>query len=258
MSNPSTSAGDRKKGAGLAKLGLWLAVLCVLLLIAVVIATRTGAIGIRDAFGTIKWIVYGGSAVALISLLGCLQAIMRKNMVAGIMAVVGLVIALLIVWIPYSNRVALRASPRLSDITTDMQNPPAFDKIAALRKAAKARNPMTYGPKKAKIQMARYPDIKPARLALPIDKAFERTVAAVNNLQWTVVAVEEPAGRRTGRIEAFETSLIFGFVDDVVVRVTADGTGSRIDIRSSSRVGRRDAAVNANRIRKLIRALKSP
>lgn len=252
MAETSDGANEHSKGAGLAMLGFWLALLCVISLVAVVVATRTGMIGIRDAFGTLKWIVYGGGAVALISLLGVVQAFLRKRMGAAILAGVALVTALLMVWVPYSNRAALRASPRLSDITTDMQNPPAFDKIAAIRKEAKARNPLTYGAKKADIQKARYPDIKPVRLSLPPPKALEQVLAAINKLRWDVVATDEAKGT----VEASETSLIFGFTDDMVVRVTADGTGSRVDIRSSSRVGRRDAAVNANRIRKLIRALR--
>lgn len=252
MWDTSDVTNTNSKSAGLAKLGFWLALLCVIALAAIVLATRTGMIGIRDAFGTIKWIVYGGGAVALVSLLGCIQALMRKRLGAGILAGVALVTALLIVWIPYSNRVALRASPRLSDITTDMANPPVFDKIIAIRETAKARNPLTYDNKKARLQVNHYPDIKPVRLAMPSGKALEQVLAAVNKLRWNIVSTDEAKGR----IEASETSLIFGFTDDVVIRVTVEGDGSRIDIRSTSRVGRRDAAVNANRIRKLIRALQ--
>ena len=56
--------------------------------------------------------------------------------------------------------------------------------------------------------------------------------------------------RGEGRIEATETSALFRFKDDVVVRIRPfqDG-GSRIDVRSKSRVGRGDAGTNARRIR---------
>jgi uncharacterized protein (DUF1499 family) len=257
MTGSPELADDRRSGAGLAKLGFWLAVLCVLSLVATVIATRTSVIGIRDAFGTIKWIVYGGGAVALIAFIGCIQAFRYKRVMAAVMAGIALLTALLIVWVPYSNRVALRASPRLSDVTTDTRNPPDFVKIAEIRKTAKARNPLTYGPEKADLQAKHYPDIKPVRLPLSVDKAFEHTLAAVNKLRWTVVAANEPNDKKFATIEASETSLIFGFVDDIIVRIVAEGSGSRIDIRSSSRVGRRDAAVNANRIRKLAGALQA-
>ena len=42
------------------------------------------------------------------------------------------------------------------------------------------------------------------------------------------------------------------FSDDIVVRIRADGTGSRVDIRSKSRVGESDLGVNARRIREFI------
>ncbi len=252
MANSSKYSGAR--GVRLAKLGLGLALLCAILLIAVVVAYRTGAFGVRDAFGYIEWIIYAAAGVTVVAVAGAIQAIRYRRPAAIAMAGVGIVVALLIVWVPYSNRVALRASPRLSDITTDPQNPPVFVKAAEIRVATKAKNPVTYGPAKAKLQAAHYPDIKPVRLALPVDQAFDRALAAVNDFGWAVITSDKSAGR----IEASETSLIFGFVDDVAIRVTAEDSGSRVDIRSSSRVGGRDAAVNANRIRKLVRALSMP
>jgi len=60
-----------------------------------------------------------------------------------------------------------------------------------------------------------------------------------------------------GRIEANETSRWFRFTDDVVIRVAPDGAGSRIDVRSVSRVGRSDFGVNAARIRAYTAALSA-
>ena len=70
---------------------------------------------------------------------------------------------------------------------------------------------------------------------------------------WTVVAADQSSGR----IEANEASRWFGFVDDVVIRVSADGAGSRIDVRSVSRMGRSDFGVNAGRVRAYLAALKT-
>ena len=52
-----------------------------------------------------------------------------------------------------------------------------------------------------------------------------------------------------GRLEATETTRWFGFKDDVVVRVSPTSDGSRVDVRSVSRVGQSDLGVNARRIR---------
>ena len=51
------------------------------------------------------------------------------------------------------------------------------------------------------------------------------------------------------------TSLLFGFKDDVVVRITPLPAGSRIDIRSRSRVGRGDTGTNAQRVRAYLKRL---
>ena len=70
---------------------------------------------------------------------------------------------------------------------------------------------------------------------------------------WTIVAVDESAAR----IEASERSRWFGFTDDIVIRVAATDSGSRIDLRSSARQGRSDFGVNAARIRTYLAALRA-
>jgi uncharacterized protein (DUF1499 family) len=68
------------------------------------------------------------------------------------------------------------------------------------------------------------------------------------------VGASDPA---SGRIEASQSTLFMGFTDDIVIRVTPDGSGSRIDMRSESRQGISDFGVNANRIRRYMAALKA-
>ncbi|MEX2241047.1 MAG: DUF1499 domain-containing protein [Burkholderiales bacterium] len=70
---------------------------------------------------------------------------------------------------------------------------------------------------------------------------------------WEIVATDAAAGR----IEATDTTFWFGFKDDVVIRVEGDGAGSRVDVRSVSRVGVGDVGANAKRIRAYLRALGS-
>jgi uncharacterized protein (DUF1499 family) len=55
------------------------------------------------------------------------------------------------------------------------------------------------------------------------------------------------------RVEATDTTFLFGFKDDVVVRVRPTGEGSVIDVRSLSREGGSDFGVNTNRVRALLR-----
>ena len=56
-------------------------------------------------------------------------------------------------------------------------------------------------------------------------------------------------------IEASDTSGVFGFVDDTVIRISTNGDGSIVDMRSVSRVGRSDFGINAKRIEGFLRLL---
>ena len=83
--------------------------------------------------------------------------------------------------------------------------------------------------------------------------AFPRVEAAVKELGWDVVA-SVPA---EGRIEATDTTRFMGFKDDVVIRLRAEGGGTRIDIRSKSRVGMGDVGANAARVRTFLALVKA-
>lgn len=142
--------------------------------------------------------------------------------------------------------------PRIHDITTDTDNPPQFVALFAARQ--KAPNGAAYaGAKVAQAQKAAYPDIKPTLLNVPPAQAFERALAVARNMAWDIVAAEQAQGR----IEAIATTFWFRFKDDVVIRIVADGNGSRLDIRSMSRVGHSDLGANAKRIRAFLKQLQS-
>ena len=73
-----------------------------------------------------------------------------------------------------------------------------------------------------------------------------------DDLGWEIAAVDTVAGR----VEATDRTRWFGFRDDVVVRVTPDAGGSRVDVRSLSRVGGSDVGTNARRIRTFLARLR--
>ena len=56
----------------------------------------------------------------------------------------------------------------------------------------------------------------------------------------------------SGIIEAVSSTTFFNFQDDVIIRVSENGTNSIVDIRSHSRVGRGDRGKNAERVRDFI------
>ena len=136
-------------------------------------------------------------------------------------------------------------------VTTDTDNPPAFIAVIKLREAEDG-NPSTYaGVETAALQKRGYPDLAPLSLALAPEKAFPIALATAKKMSWTIVEADPT----TRRIEASERSFWMGFTDDIVVRVAAADSGSRIDVRSASRHGRSDLGVNAARIRTYLAAL---
>jgi uncharacterized protein (DUF1499 family) len=138
--------------------------------------------------------------------------------------------------------------PAINDITTSPDDPPVF-----VVTAAQLGEPMAYGGDSFEAQQrAAYPDLLPLDLSLPPSQALERARLAAEELGLEVVAVDPGAGT----LEARDVSLVFRFVDDVVVRVRARESGSVVDLRSRSRDGRGDLGVNAARVRALSDALK--
>lgn len=144
-----------------------------------------------------------------------------------------------------------RHVPPIHDISTDTDNPPAFVAIVPLRKSAS--NTTAYGgPKIAAQQHAAYPDIVPLELSIPPDRAFKIALETARDSGWQIVA----ANASQGRIEATDATFFFGFKDDIVIRISAMQGGSRVDVRSLSRVGRSDIGTNAKRIRKYLKKIR--
>jgi uncharacterized protein (DUF1499 family) len=140
-------------------------------------------------------------------------------------AIVALVLGLAVAAVPVAGYVKARSAPPINDISTDST---------------------------AELQRKAYPDLQPQHLQVPPNIAFERAKGAAQALGWDLVR-EDPSA---GRIEAVATTFWFGFKDDVVVRVSAEGSGSRVDVRSKSRVGTGDLGTNAQRIRAFQEHLK--
>lgn len=134
--------------------------------------------------------------------------------------------------------------PLINDISTDTINPPPLEKATQLRQPGD--NGVLYpGDRTASQQRQAYPDIGPLIVNATPAAAFEKSRTVAEQLGWRVVA-QNP---EQGLIEAVDQSLIFGFIDDIVIRIAPAGSGSRIDVRSASRAGTGDLGVNAKRIR---------
>ena len=60
-----------------------------------------------------------------------------------------------------------------------------------------------------------------------------------------------------GRIEAVAQTLLFGFKQDVAIRIAPEGEGTLVDMRSAARNGAHDLGADAERIRRFFRDLDS-
>jgi uncharacterized protein (DUF1499 family) len=241
---------DKPLGRFIAPAGLALALLVAAAEALAGPGSRWGWWHYRTGFEILGSGAIAGAVAAIVSLVGGILA--GPHRTAYRMAVAGIVIGLIAAGTPWSWSQTAKLVPKIHDISTDTINPPQLIAVLPLRK--NAENPATYGgPKVAQKQNLAYPDIQPLILPLPKDAAFMHAVRIARDTGWDLSSIN--AGE--GRIEGTATTFWFGFKDDVVVRITPVPEGSRIDIRSVSRVGKGDVGTNAKRVRKFLKKMKS-
>jgi uncharacterized protein (DUF1499 family) len=227
-------------------MGAALALASALVLLAAPLGYRLNVLSLRVALGTLlPWGAYLAVGAAVVSLAGLVITLARpkKTRRGLLIAAVSVMVAAALIAAPARFRMGPPAPP-IHDITTDTQDPPAYVAVLPLR--VDAPNTTEYGGERvASQQRDAYPDLQPARLNVPPPQAFERALAAVHEMGWDLVEADAAAGR----IEATDTTFWFRFKDDVVIRVRPAEGGSRVDVRSLSRIGVGDAGTNAKRIR---------
>lgn len=237
--------------SGFAVCGFCLAALASLAVMLAGLGSGWGWWDFRTGFTILKWGGFGGIAAAAFSFVGAILARPGRSLRGFMLGLAGLAISLVVVGVLLHWMWTARHVPPIHDITTDTENPPAFVAVLPLR--AGAANPAEYGgPEIAAQQRKGYPNLGPAMLDIPPDQAFQRALAAARDMGWKIVE----ANANDGRIEATDTTFWFGFKDDVVVRITPAERGSRIDVRSVSRIGRSDVGANAKRIPKYLEKVR--
>lgn len=199
-----------------------------------------------------------GYVVCGLAVLCLLYLMMNKQLIGKKKALISLIIGLGILAPMINSMVGEKVSyPPIHDITTDTVNPPEF--IALTDPRPGSRNTLNYFGKGERQewypsrQLDAFPDIKPIMTDLSPDEAYARAVTVGESMGWEIIGAD-PAAHR---FEGTATTPIFRFVDDTVVVVTPDGTGSRVDIRSVSRIGTGDIGVNAKRIIEFISLFNS-
>ena len=195
------------------------------------------------AFGAA--LVFAG--LAILCSFGAAISIWRQGYSGIGRAVWGFFLSVLLLAYPgYLGARAYRLPP-LRDVTTDTANPPRFDALSRLRPRGTSDYP---GAEIAALQKRAHPEVAPLQVLSNPKQAYDATLALVTKHKWRVVDARPPAppARRDAVIEAVARTVVMGFREDVVIRITPLGTGAQVDVRSASRYGDRDFGSNARRI----------
>lgn len=215
------------------RIALTLSILAAALLVFSGLGVRAGLWPFRVGFGMFAGAMLSGlAAIGAASIALAVPRVRRPRS----MLIAALLLGAASAAMPLEHLRRVKTLPYINDITTDTEKPPQF------------LQPKRYESHFAELQQLGYPGLRPLQLALPPARAFARALGAVQAMGLEVVAADEKAGR----IEAVATTRWFGFKDDMVVRIAPAGAGSRIDVRSKSRVGRSDVGANARRIQEFL------
>src|SRR5712672_1749106 len=243
--------------SGLATWARNLALFSVIAVVVSILIVRFGFLEMKPALATF----FGALALAALSILVGLAAFAAiwQNGSRGMSRILlALLIDAVVLAYPAYLGLQYRKLPPIHDITTDPIDPPRFDALARLRTGDGANTAVYAGLYSAEQQRHFYPDIEPIELEISVDRAYAIALQLVNKRKWLVIDERAPQPpRRIGRIEAVARTPIMGFREDVSIRVTPDGEGSRVDIRSSSRYFESDLGSNASRVTKLIEDINS-
>jgi uncharacterized protein (DUF1499 family) len=246
----------------LTRLGVWLLIAGAVLAVIAGPVHRFGLAGFQPAL----LLLAGGALLlvlgALLAIVGFLAALAKGTPVSKGATALAIVVGLGLLGYLLSWLRAGMGVPPIHEISTDLQSPPPFVALREIRAQTPGVNPVDYVTEQPgrsgtinvpQAQRSAYPDIQPLQLALPPAEAFTRVESAARSLGWEIVA----SVPEEGRLEATETTRFFGFKDDIVVRLRVEGGGTRVDVRSKSRVGVGDVGANAARIRKFLAAMGS-
>lgn len=242
--NQTTTGKARKPFSIIALLGLLISLTGVVLFAISVFSYRSGDWFWLDALKYAEWGVYATGVGFLVSLAGFIVSRPGAKRRGFIISLLGLALAAPLLGMAARFEYAARIYPPINDITTDTEDPPVFWDMP---------NTIEYpGEAVAAQQKTAYPGVKPLEVKMAPDAAYALALEMVKERGWDIIAEADDEGR----IEAVASSALYGFKDEVVIRIQEADVGSRIDIRSRSRIGRIDRGVNAKRIEAFLADLR--
>jgi uncharacterized protein (DUF1499 family) len=204
---------------------------------------RLGWWQVSGALTISEYAVYAAGVGFLLSATGILASLTRGRRRGLWAATLGLAVSVPVLAMAIGWEYTARTTPPINDISTDTQDTPVFWDMPT---------PTNYPAQTAATQRAAYPDLAPLKLPVARERAFALALGIVRDRGWDIVAED----KGEGRIEAVATSFLYGFKDEIAIRITPTDAGALIDLRSRSRLGRIDRGVNAKRISVFLRDLE--
>lgn len=204
-------------------------------------------------FLLLRWGVYATIAGVILSASALVVALFVKRPRLAMAALPAIALGAAVISVPLVHIQRASGVPAIHDISTDLDDPPAFVALRSVREAAPngVEHP---GETTAQLQREAYSDVAPMRLAAGREAVFEGAEELARDMGWQII----DADASEGRIEAVDRTFWFGFSDDVVIRIIDAGdAGTRVDVRSASRVGKGDVGANARRIRTFLSRLQA-
>jgi len=140
-------------------------------------------------------------------------------------------------------------APPINDITTDRQEPPA---LLDTKAEGGLGLDMAFDRSFVPIIEEAYPGLDPLVVDRTVESVTAEARGCLESLGGRAIADVGP-----GQLQATFQTRLFRFRDDLAVRVTSEGTGARVDVRSKSRDGKGDMGANAARISAVLSCISS-
>lgn len=235
-----------------------------------------------------------GFLIALLSLVFAFKAISelwKKGYRGGSQVIKGMIITILVL-MPFGYQAFLAMQhPLANDVSTDMLNPPEYLNADQMRanNADKGMNPVIeYDDDYAKKMIIAYPRLQSRRYPAGPERVLEAVRAIVDNNEWLLTGSQgipevknnneseettQLADNNTQNtdedaqlednvetpddifIEVLERTLIFGFENDIIIRIVSEDRNTLVDVRSSARWGKHDFGYNAKLIEGFLQQL---
>ena len=236
------------------RLAMWssrLASLSIPVLVIAAIGHRSALLGAASTYASMA-LGFTLAALALMAAAAAFAGIWQDGRQGARNAVRGTFLGLLVLSLPAFAAWKLVTEPQLTDISTALADPPLFQAALAERGPGATR-PSPADEVEAELQREAYPDVVSRFYPVGTPRVYDEASEIVIRRGWRILSHRSPSeDSEVGRIEAVASTIVFGFRQDVVIRIVPQGEGALVDMRSAARSAAHDLGANAHRIRSFL------